>query len=171
MPGGPRSRAQARRDKIRVITSRDGEGAIAALNRGVDDQEVRTELQRANVLRELAATSRALGHEPGHCLRSDAESVCFCRRCDARICVPTGKRPVSDGEALSEPCPAPSCAPPATWSEGGRSPSRRKGPLSRIVPTSGFLQCRIRFLVADETGLKSWTESNARPVCRDKRTA
>ena len=44
-------RAQARRDKIRVITSRDGERAIAALNRAVDDQEVRsvtpTELGRS----------------------------------------------------------------------------------------------------------------------------
>ena len=96
-----------------MITSRDGEGAIAALNRAVDDQEVRTELQRANVLRELAVAARALGHEPGHWLRSDAESICFCGRCDARIYVRTGKRPVSDGDALTESCPAPSCAPPA----------------------------------------------------------
>jgi len=106
-------RTNARRDKIRVITSRDGDGAIAALNRAVDDQEVRAELQRANVLRELGATAGALGHEPGHWLRSDQESICFCQRCDARIYVRTGPEPVSDGEALSEPCPAPSCAPPA----------------------------------------------------------
>jgi len=43
-----------------VITTRDG--AIAALSRAVDDQEVRTELERANVLRELTAAARALGH-------------------------------------------------------------------------------------------------------------
>ena len=106
-------RAQARRDKIRVITTRDGEGAIAALNRSVDDREIRDGLERAQVLRQLAAAARALGHQPGHWLRSDQESVCFCQRCDARLYVRTGKRPVSDGEALSERCPAPSCAPPA----------------------------------------------------------
>jgi hypothetical protein len=106
-------RAQARRDKIRVITSRDGERAIAIRNRTVGDQEVRTELDRANVLRQLAAAARALGHEPGHWLRADQESVCFCRRCDARIYVRTASEPVSDGEALSDPCPAPSCGPPA----------------------------------------------------------
>ena len=66
-------RAQARRDKIRVITSRDGASAIAALNRAVDDQEVRTELERANVLRELTAAARTLGHEPGHWLRAERE--------------------------------------------------------------------------------------------------
>jgi len=54
----------------------DGEGAIAALNRTVGDQVVRDELERANVLRRLAAAARALGHEPGHWLRSDQESVC-----------------------------------------------------------------------------------------------
>ena len=79
------SRAQARRDKIRVITSRDGDHAIAVRKRTVGDQEVRTELERANVLRELTAAARTLGHEPGHWLRSDAESVCFCWRCDARL--------------------------------------------------------------------------------------
>ena len=101
------------RDKIRVLTSRDGDRAIAALNRATDDQEVRDELERAHLLRQLATLARALGHEPGHWLRSDNESVCFCERCDARLYVHTGKQPVGDGEALSEPCPAPSCAPPA----------------------------------------------------------
>ena len=59
-----------------MITSRDGAGAIAALNRPVGDQEIRTELERANVVRDLATKARALGHEPGHWLRSDQESVC-----------------------------------------------------------------------------------------------
>jgi len=106
-------RTQARRDKIRVITSRDGERAIAVRNRAVGDQEVRAELDRAEVLRQFVAAARALGHEPGSWLRSDAESVCFCKFCDARIYVRTGTQPVSDGEALSERCPAPSCAPAA----------------------------------------------------------
>ncbi|MGA2926995.1 MAG: hypothetical protein ABSG43_13545 [Solirubrobacteraceae bacterium] len=106
-------RAQARLDKIRVLTSRDGEGAIAALHRAVGDREVRAELERVHVLRQLATIARALGHEPGHWLRSDQESVCFCERCDARLYVRTGPAPVSDGEALSEPCPTQSCAPPA----------------------------------------------------------
>jgi len=96
-----------------VITSRDGGRAIAALNRAFDDQEVRVELERAQVLSQLPATARALGHKPGHWLRSDRESVCFCQRCDARIYVRTSGELVSDGEALSQPCPAPSCAPPA----------------------------------------------------------
>jgi len=106
-------RAQARRDQLRVITSRDGDRAIAARQRTVGDQEVRAELDRANVLSQLAGAARALGHEPGHWLRSHAESVCVCRRCDARIYVRTSTEPVSDGEAISERCPAPSCAPPA----------------------------------------------------------
>ena len=96
-----------------MITSRDGDRAIAVLNRSASDQEVRAELDRANVLRQLVAAARTLGHEPGHWLRSDDESVCFCQRCDARIYVRTGAQPVSDGEALSEPCPAPSWAPRA----------------------------------------------------------
>jgi len=80
-------RAQARRDKIRVLTSRDSDRAIAALNRATDDREIRDELERAHLLRQLATIARALGHEPGHWLRSDNESVCFCERCDARLYV------------------------------------------------------------------------------------
>jgi tetratricopeptide (TPR) repeat protein len=64
-------RAQARRDKIRVITLRAGDRAIAARGRTISDHEVRAELDRANRLRQLAATARALGHEPGHWLRSE----------------------------------------------------------------------------------------------------
>ena len=86
-------RAQARRDQLRVITSRDGDRAIAARQRTVGDQEVRAELDRANVLSQLAGAARALGHEPGHWLRSDQESICVCRRCDARLYVCTGTRP------------------------------------------------------------------------------
>jgi len=103
-------RAQARRDKIRVVTFRDGDRAIAARNRTVSDQEVRDELARMQVLRELAAAARALGHEPGSWLRSDEENICLCSRCDARLYLRVGDSSVSDGEAIAEPCPAPSCA-------------------------------------------------------------
>jgi hypothetical protein len=104
-------RAQARRDKIRVVTFRDGERAIAMRNRTASEQEVRYELDRMQALRELAAAARALGHEPGSWLRSDEESVCVCSRCDARLYLRVGDSPASDGEAISEPCPAPSCTP------------------------------------------------------------
>jgi hypothetical protein len=103
-------RAQARRDKIRVVTFRDGDRAFAARNRTASDQEVRDELDRMQALRELAAAARALGHEPGPWLRSDEESICLCSRCDARLYLRVGDSPVSDGEAITEPCPAPSCA-------------------------------------------------------------
>jgi hypothetical protein len=104
-------RAQARRDKIRVVTFRDGDRAIAARNRTASDDELRCELDRMQALRQLAAAARALGHEPGSWLRSDEESISFCSRCDARIYLRVASPPVSDGEAISEPCPAPSCAP------------------------------------------------------------
>jgi hypothetical protein len=77
-------RAQARRDKIRVVTFRDGDRAIAARNRTASDDELRCELDRMQALRQLAAAARALGHEPGSWLRSGEESVSFCSRCDAR---------------------------------------------------------------------------------------
>jgi hypothetical protein len=79
-------RAQARRDRIRVLTFREGDRAIAARNRTASDQEVRDELDRMQALGELAAAARALGHEPGPWLRSDEENIiCLCSCCDARI--------------------------------------------------------------------------------------
>ncbi len=81
-------RAQARRDKIRVVTFRDGDRAIAARNRTASDQDVRDELDRMQALRELATKARALGHEPGPWLRSDEENICLCSRCDARLYLP-----------------------------------------------------------------------------------
>ena len=93
------------------VTFRDGDRAIAARNRTASDDELRCELDRMQALRQLAAAARALGHEPGSWLRSDEESISFCSRCDARIYLRVASPPVSDGEAISEPCPAPSCAP------------------------------------------------------------
>jgi hypothetical protein len=97
-------RAEARRDKIRIITSRDGDRAFAARHRPVSDEELRTELARGELLRRLAARARELGHEPGSWLRSGDESIAVCSRCDARIYVLIAATPVADGEALRQPC-------------------------------------------------------------------
>ena len=98
-------RAQARRDKIRVATIRDGDHAFALRRRGYSDAEMRTELERGWELQRLGVTARRLGHEPVGWIRDDDESVTFCGRCDARIYARTGP-PVADGEALSAQCPA-----------------------------------------------------------------
>jgi hypothetical protein len=97
-------RAQARKDKIRVVTSRHGAGAFAARHRLVSDAEMQIELERGELLRSLAATARDLGHEPGSWLRNGDESIVVCLRCDARIYVRTSTAPVTDGEALFRPC-------------------------------------------------------------------
>ena len=74
-----------------MVTFRDGDRAIAARNRTASDDELRRELDRMQALRQLAAAARPRG--------------------DARIYLRVASPPVSDGEAISEPCPAPSCAP------------------------------------------------------------
>ncbi|MGO9899060.1 MAG: hypothetical protein ACLP0J_05075 [Solirubrobacteraceae bacterium] len=81
-------RAQARRDKIRVVTFRDGDRAIAARNRTASDHQVRDELDRMQTVGELAAAARAPGYEPGPWLRSDEENICLCSRCDAWLYLP-----------------------------------------------------------------------------------
>ncbi len=100
-----RIRAQARRDKIAVVTFRDGDRAFAVRQRHVSDEEVRYELDRMRVLMRLAAAARELGHEPGPWLRHDQESIALCSRCDARIYVGIGATSAIDGEQMSEPCP------------------------------------------------------------------
>ncbi len=100
-------RAQARKDKIRVTTTRHGNGAFAARQRSVTDDEMLAELTRGETLRRISAAARELGHAPGSWLRSGDESVAVCSRCDARIYVDTTIPPVTDGEALTQPCPGP----------------------------------------------------------------
>jgi hypothetical protein len=97
-------RAQARKDKIRVVTSRHGDGAFAVRRRPVSDAEMQIEFARAELLRGLAVTARELGHELGSWLRNGDESIAVCVRCDARIYVHTSPAPVTDGEALDRPC-------------------------------------------------------------------
>ena len=103
-------RAKARADKIRVITMRDGDRAIAARQRKIpEDQELAElsrELDRVEVLRGLAGQARTWGHQVNQWLRHDLESIAICTRCGSRLYArfdtPT---PVVDGEALHEQCP------------------------------------------------------------------
>lgn len=102
-------RAQARADKIRVITIRDGDRAIAARQRSIPkDQEpgeLTRELDRSVVLRGLAERARQLGHEIDRWLRHDQENIAICTRCPARIYARfDSATPVVDGEALDDTC-------------------------------------------------------------------
>ena len=103
-------RAKARADKIRVITIRDGDRAIAARQRTVPKDQELAELtdavERTEVLRGLAERARAVGHEIDRWLRHDEESIAFCARCPARVYVRfENATPVVDGEGLDEACP------------------------------------------------------------------
>jgi hypothetical protein len=67
-------RAKARADKIRVITIRNGDRAIAARHRKIPEEqeleELSRELQRAEVLRGLSNRAQALGHDINRWLRA-----------------------------------------------------------------------------------------------------
>jgi hypothetical protein len=103
-------RAKARADKIRVITIRDGDRAIAARQRRIPkDQELAElsrELERTEVLRGLATQARSLGHEIDRWLRHDQENIAICARCPSRIYARFDVAPpIVDGEALDDTCP------------------------------------------------------------------
>jgi hypothetical protein len=102
-------RAKARADKIRVITIRSGDRAIAARQRSIPkDQELAEltdALERTEVLRGIEARAEQLGHEIARWLAHDQESIAFCARCPARIYVRfDAATPVVDGEALDDTC-------------------------------------------------------------------
>jgi hypothetical protein len=102
-------RAKARADKIRVITIRDGDRAIATRQRSIPkDQELAEltrELDRSLVLRDLAERARQFGHEIGSWLRHDEENIAICTSCAARIYARfDSAAPVVDGEALDDSC-------------------------------------------------------------------
>ena len=97
-------RAQARADKIRVATIRDGERAMALARREYTDAEVRGELERGERLRRLATQAREHGHELGPWLRQDDESITVCTRCTAHVYVRTGAEWVVDQASLWAPC-------------------------------------------------------------------
>ena len=102
-------RAKGRADKIRVITIRSGDRAIAALRRTVPkDQELAVlsaALERGEVLRGVAERARLLGHEIVRWVAHDEESIAMCGRCSTRLYVRLdADPPVVDGEALDEVC-------------------------------------------------------------------
>lgn len=104
-------RAKARADKIRVITLRVGDRAMAARQRSIPkDQEfavLSAAMERGEVLRGAAERARALGHEIVSWLGHDDESIAMCQRCSARIYVRLdAATPVVDGEALDDSCMA-----------------------------------------------------------------
>jgi hypothetical protein len=104
-------RRKARQDKIRVITSRDGAGAFAMLNRKIPDDRamevMRHAFERTAWLGELARRSAELGHQLSGWLGHDDESIAFCEHCRARIYARQGPPTIQDGEALIDPCPSP----------------------------------------------------------------
>ena len=66
---------------------------------------MRVELARGEMLRSLAVPQHASsGITPGSWLRSGDESITMCSRCDARIYAHTTTAPITDGEALRNPC-------------------------------------------------------------------
>jgi hypothetical protein len=102
-------RAKARADKIRVITIRSGDRAIAARNRTIPkDQEfaeLTAAMERGQTVRPIAERARLLGHEIAGWVSHDEESIAVCPRCGARIYLRLDvDPPVVDGEALDEIC-------------------------------------------------------------------
>ena len=75
-------RAKARGDKIRVITIRSGDRAIAARHRRIPkDQEfaeLTAALERGEVLRGVAERARQLGHEIVRWVAHDEETIAVC---------------------------------------------------------------------------------------------
>ncbi len=115
-------RRQARQDKIRVITRRDGARALAMLNPSLSDEHANefmaVALARGQMLEGLADTARRLGHEPTGWLRSDDEYASACSRCQARIYTRLETQTVEDGERSPSPAQAPKGRGPgsAGWS-------------------------------------------------------
>lgn len=102
-------RAKARADKIRVITIRAGDRAIATRQRSIPkDQELAEltrELDRGVALQGLSERARQLGHEIDRWLRHDQENIAICTRCSARIYASfDAATPIVDGEALEDTC-------------------------------------------------------------------
>ena len=103
-------RSKARADKIRVMTIRSGDRAIAVRRLSIPkDQELAVlsaAMQRGELLRGLAERARQLGHEIVRWVAHDQESIAMCPRCHARLYVRLDAvPPVVDGEALDHVCP------------------------------------------------------------------
>jgi hypothetical protein len=82
-------RGKARADKIRVITIRSGDRAIATRQRNIPkDQELlelTAAMERGETLRSIAERARLLGHELAGWVAHDQEFIAICSRCDTRI--------------------------------------------------------------------------------------
>ena len=103
-------RSKARADKIRVMTLRPGDRAIAVRRLSIPkDQELAVlsaAMQRGELLRGVAERARQLGHEIVRWVAHDQESIAMCPRCHARLYVRLDALPpVADGEALDHICP------------------------------------------------------------------
>jgi hypothetical protein len=104
-----RDQGEGGSDKIRVITIRSGDRAIAARHRRIPKDQELAELtagvERTEVLRGVAERARHLGHEIVRWVAHEEESIAMCSRCSARIYVRLdGDPPVVDGEALDDIC-------------------------------------------------------------------
>ena len=103
-------RSKARADKIRVMTIRSRDRAIAARRLSIPkDQELAVlspAMQRGELLRGVAERARQLGHEIVRWVALDQESIAMCPRCQARLYVRLDAVPPAvDGEALDHVCP------------------------------------------------------------------
>lgn len=103
-------RRQARQDKIRVITIRDGNRALATLNRKIPDDQamaaMRQALDQTTLLGGLAELSAELGHQLSSWLGHHDESIASCQLCGARVYARHGTPAIQDGEGLTDTCPS-----------------------------------------------------------------
>ena len=103
-------RSKARADKIRVITLRSGDRAIAVRRLSIPKDQglevLSAAMQRGEALRGVAEQARQLGHGIVRWVAHDQESIAMCPRCHARLYVRLDTAPlVADGEALDHACP------------------------------------------------------------------
>jgi hypothetical protein len=103
-------RSKARADKIRVMTIRSGDRAIAVRRLSIPkDQELAVlsaAIQRGEALRGVAERARQLGHEIVRWVSHEQETIAMCPCCHARLYVRLDAvPPVVDGEALDHVCP------------------------------------------------------------------
>jgi hypothetical protein len=169
-------RAKARADKVRVITIRSGDRAIAARHRRIpEDQELAeltAALERSEVLWGVAERARALGHEIVRWGAHDEESTAMCSRCSARICVRLDvDPPVVDGKHSTTPARADrvgqaawavtgihssACRPRSGWRVSRRSlPASSSTPSARSISRRFLLRLfcsRIRYVAGGGGG-------------------
>ena len=101
-----------RRAKTRSASPRFGTATARSPRASASSQptrraeELRYEFERHELVRSLKHAAEELGHEIRAWVRNDQENITSCSRCGARIYALLESPPVTDGEAVSEPCPA-----------------------------------------------------------------